>query len=249
MVARLRIISGAWIEKRGERTVASMQAAGTAGRIDVISDAICPWCYIGKRQMERALSLLAPDGLRFDVHWRPFQLNPDMPKEGVHRPTYRLAKFGSHERGEELDAQVKQAGAQVGIEFRHDLMERTPNTVDAHRLIQRAAAEGRQDAVVEALFQAYFTRGADIGDHEVLIAAAEAGGMDAEKTRAALASDAGRAQVLEEDAAARRAGLNGVPTFALDGHVLFSGAVPADTFAEALRAAHRVLRGGSPRAA
>ena len=210
-------------------------------RLDVISDAICPWCYIGKRQMERALGQVG--GIEFRVGWRPFQLNPDMPKEGVDRATYRAAKFGSAARSAELDARVAEAGAAVGLAFRFDRMRRTPNTVDAHRVIRLAGEAGRQDAVVEALFQAYFVDGLDIGDPEILAELAASAGMDRAEIRRHLAGDAGSGAVLEEDAAARRAGLSGVPTFAMDGHVLFSGAIPADTMAEALTKAHRVLRG------
>ena len=210
-------------------------------RLDVISDAICPWCYIGKRQMERALGQVG--GIALRVGWRPFQLNPDMPREGVDRATYRAAKFGSAARSAELDARVAEAGAAVGLGFRFDRMRRTPNTVDAHRVIRLAGEAGRQDAVVEALFQAYFVDGLDIGDPEILAEIAGSAGMDRAEIRRHLAGEAGRDEVLEEDAAARRAGLSGVPTFAMDGHVLFSGAIPADTMAEALTKAHRVLRG------
>ncbi len=120
-----------------------------ARRIDVISDAICPWCWIGKRQMERALAMLDQP---FTIHWRPYQLNPDMPPEGVERASYRAAKFGSVERGAELDANVAAAGRAVGLEFRHDRMLRTPNTIAAHRLL-RWAGEHQND-MAEALFQA-----------------------------------------------------------------------------------------------
>jgi len=183
-------------------------------RLDVYSDVICPWCFIGKQHMQRALRMLGDEGLAFAVAWRPFQLNPGMPPSGVARDEYRRAKFGSLGRSRELDAQVAGAARVAGIEIRHDLMRRTPNTVDAHRLIRLAGAHGRQDAVVDRLFQDYFVEGRDIG---------------------------GRAEVLAEDAAVRRAGLQGVPTFALNDHVLFSGAVPAEAFAEALAKAHAML--------
>ena len=137
-------------------------------RIDIVSDAICPWCYIGKRQLERALTTLAQEGLHFSVHWNPFQLNPDMPKEGRDRAAYRTMKFGSAEKSRELDERVAGAAANVGLDFRLDLMLRTPNTLDAHRLIWLAGREGVQDAVMEAVFVAYFTQGRDIGDRDVL---------------------------------------------------------------------------------
>lgn len=208
--------------------------------LDVYSDVICPWCFIGKQHMQRALSELAHDGEGFVVNWRAFQLNPDMPQGGVARDDYRARKFGSLARSRELDAQVAASAAAAGIEIRHDRMLRTPNTVDAHRLIRRAGEAGCQDAVVDRLFQDYFVDGQDIGDLGVLAAAAEACGM--EDAANFLASDSGRAEVLAEDAAARGAGLNGVPTFALNGHLLFSGAVPAPAFADRLAQAQRVLR-------
>ena len=132
-------------------------------RLDVVSDAICPWCYIGKRRLAAALPLLAAAGLELAVRWRPFQLNPDMPEEGIPRRSYRIAKFGSWARSQELDARVAAVGAAEGLEFRHELMARTPNTLAAHVLIDAAYAAGGadlQDRTVEALFAAYFTQGA-----------------------------------------------------------------------------------------
>lgn len=213
-----------------------------APRIDVVSDAICPWCWIGKRHLEGALARLADEGERFTVHWRPFQLNPDMPREGVERAAYRAAKFGSAERSHELDAQVAAAGAAAGLEFRFDRQRRTPNTVAAHRLIRRAGEAGpaAQGAVVEALFRAYFADGRDIGDAAVLAEAAEGAGL--EGAAAFLASGEGEAEVRDEDAGFRRLGISGVPSFALSGHVLFSGAVPAERMAEAFRRALEILR-------
>ncbi len=218
-------------------------SADALSRIDVVSDAVCPWCWIGKRHLEGALARLADEGERFEVHWRPFQLNPDMPPGGVERAAYRAAKFGSAERSRELDAQVAAAGAAAGLEFRFDRQGRTPNTVDAHRLIRHAGAIGgpaRQDAVVEALFRAYFRDGRDIGDAAVLAAVASEAGL--EDAAAVLASGGGAAEVREEDAGFRRLGISGVPSFALAGHVLFSGAVPAERMAEAFRRALAILR-------
>ncbi|MDB5414789.1 MAG: putative dithiol-disulfide isomerase involved in polyketide biosynthesis [Rubritepida sp.] len=191
-------------------------------RIDVISDAICPWCWIGKRQLEIALAQLAEQGRTFSIHWRPFQLNPDMPAEGVERAAYRAAKFGSVTRGAELDANVAASGSGVGLEFRHDLMLRTPNTISAHRLIRWAGP--RQNELVELLFRAYFQEGQDIGDQAVLAGIAATLGLDA---TAFLASNEFADEVRAEDATFRRMGISGVPSFALDGRVLFSGAYPA----------------------
>lgn len=211
-------------------------------RIDIVSDAICPWCYIGKRQLERALAALAAEGLQFSVHWNPFQLNPDMPKEGRDRASYRATKFGSAERARELDERVAGAAANVGLDFRLDLIERTPNTLDAHRLIWLAGREGMQDAVVEAMFAAYFTQGRDIGDAEVLADCAAQGGMDRTAVAEFLAGDVAAQEMLAADRAAREAGVNGVPSFFLDGYGLFSGAMPAETMAEALRKGNQILR-------
>ena len=212
-------------------------------QLDVYSDVICPWCYVGKQHMQAALRELEAGGLTFDVVWRPFQLNPDMPPEGVPRDDYRRAKFGSLERSRQLDAQVAEAARAAGIEIRHDLMKRTPNTLDAHRLIAWASANGGQDALVDRLFAAYFVEGQDIGAKETLAALAGEAGLDREAAASFLESDAGRREVQAEDDAVRRAGLSGVPTFVLERHVLFSGAVPPDVFAEALGKAHGVIVG------
>ncbi len=211
-------------------------------RIDIVSDAICPWCYIGKRQLERALMTLGQEGLQFAVHWNPFQLNPDMPKEGRDRVAYRAQKFGSAERARELDERVANAAAAVGLQFRQDLMLRTPNTLDAHRLIWFAGREGVQDAVMEAVFKAYFTQGLDIGDRDVLADCAAEGGLDRAAVADFLAGETAAKEMLAADRAAREAGVNGVPSFFLDGYGLFSGAVPAETMAEALRKGRQILR-------
>jgi predicted DsbA family dithiol-disulfide isomerase len=211
-------------------------------RIDIVSDAICPWCYIGKRQLERALAMLAPEGLHFSVHWNPFQLNPDMPKEGRDRAAYRAMKFGSADRARELDERVASAAAGVGLKFRQDLMLRTPNTLDAHRLIWLAGREGVQDAAMEAVFLAYFTQGRDVSDPDVLADCAAEAGMDRASVADFLASDVAAKEMLAADKAAREAGVNGVPSFFLDGYGLFSGAMPAETMAEALRKGQQILR-------
>ncbi|MBY0335924.1 MAG: DsbA family oxidoreductase [Acetobacteraceae bacterium] len=205
-------------------------------RLDVISDAICPWCWIGKHRMERAIALLEPEGFRFEVHWRPYQLNPDMPPEGVARAAYRAAKFGSLERSRQLDAQVAAAGREVGLQFRHDLMARTPNTIAAHRLIRWGG-----NAVVEPLFHAYFHAGRDIGDAETLAAIAGEAGLDPAAAASMLAGTEGEAEVRAEEAEFRRVGIDGVPSFALEGHVLFSGAMPEDRMADAFRRAAGIL--------
>lgn len=210
-------------------------------KLDIISDAICPWCWIGKRNLDTALEMLAAEGLRFEIRWRPFQLNPEMPAEGVARAEYRARKFGSESRGKELDANVAQAGRAVGLDFRHELMLRTPNTVAAHRVIRMAEASGVQHAVVEALFRGYFQEGRDVGDAATLAELAGSAGMEAAEVAAMLAGDAHAAEVLAEDMAARRGGISGVPSFLMDRHLLFSGAMPAERMAGAFRQADTIL--------
>jgi len=219
-----------------------METGSTAGRIDVISDAICPWCYIGKRQLERALDILEKHKLRFTVAWHPFQLNPEMPAEGVDRQQYRVAKFGSLERSRQMDQRITETAATVGIEFHLEKLARTPNTLNAHRLISFAGQKAMQDDVVESLFYEYFCNGGDIGDAQVLASAGSKGGLDHEEVLAMLATDIGKREVLAGDQMARRCGIQGVPSFALQGHVLFSGAVPADEMAQAFRRAWEILR-------
>ena len=215
-------------------------AVGT--RIDIVSDAICPWCYIGKRQLERALAMLADEGLRFSVHWNPFQLNPDMPAEGRDRAAYRAWKFGSAEKAAALDARITEAAAGVGLAFRTDLMLRTPNTIQAHRLIWFAGQNGVQDAVMETVFKAYFIQGRDIGEAAVLADCATEAGLDRAEVLAFLATDLADREMRAADQAAREAGVSGVPSFFLDGYGLFSGAMPAETIANALRRGQAVLR-------
>ena len=219
-----------------------MDESPAGQRIDIVSDAICPWCYIGKRQLERALATLAQEGLRFSIHWNPFQLNPDMPREGRDRAAYRAMKFGNPERVRQIDERVTGAAADVGLPFRLDLIQRTPNTLDAHRLIWLAGREGVQDAVMEAVFAAYFTLGRDIGDRDVLADCAASGGMDRAAVADFLAGEVAAQEMLAADGAAREAGVNGVPSFFLDGYGLYSGAMPAATMAEALRKGNQILR-------
>jgi predicted DsbA family dithiol-disulfide isomerase len=221
---------------------ATADNAASAGRIDVISDVVCPWCYIGKRQLERALPLLAEQGLNFSVMWHPYQLNPEMPPEGTDRASYRKAKFGSVERGREIDARITETAKAVGLDFQLEKLTRTPNTVNAHRLIRFAAQHGAQDAVVEALFENYFCKGADIGDSEILAGIGGVGGLDPDAVFKMLASDEGRREVVAGDQMARNAGIQGVPSFALQGHVLFSGAQPAEEMVKAFSHAHNVLK-------
>ena len=197
--------------------------------LTVVSDVICPWCFVANKNLERALDLLPNRDC--SIVWRPYELNPGMPKEGMDRREYRSRKFGSWEHSLALDAQVAQAGQQAGITFRHDLIKRTPNTLNAHRLIWFAQHEGVQDAVVEGLFEAYFTEGRDVGEFEVLADLGAAAGLDRAKTAAFLAGDEGVEEVRREERMAVSKGVSAVPTFILDGEELFSGVRKPDTIA------------------
>lgn len=202
----------------------------TAIQIDIVSDSICPWCFIGKRRLEKALAE-RPD-LKVDITWRPFQLNPDMPAGGMDRADYVAAKFGSPERARQMYANVAGVAAQEGITVAYDLLKRTPNTLDSHRLIRWAGGAGVQDKVVELLFQRYFEQGADIGDHDILVAVAVEAGMDGTVVRDLLASDADLEIVRAEDAHARKLGIQGVPCFIVGGRYAVSGAQEPEAFLE-----------------
>jgi len=197
--------------------------------VDVISDVICPWCWVGKRRLEKAIAAVAGRH-EVVVRWLPYQLNPDMPREGIERRAYRTAKFGSWERSLDLDAKLAAVGAGEGIALNFDRMERTPNTFDAHRLIRLAGERGVQDAVVEALFRAYFTDGSDIGDRKVLLDVAAGAGLDRERAEAELDSDDSAAAIRTEEAEARRLGVEGVPFFVLNGELALTGAREPEAF-------------------
>ena len=202
--------------------------------VEVISDVICPWCYIGKRRLEKAIA--AHDG-PVKVRWLPYQLNPTMPKEGISRKEYRTKKFGTWERSQELDARVVAVGQEEGIHFAFDRIERTPNTLDAHRLIWLAEKQGVQDAVVEALFRAYFTEGRDISNRQVLIDVVADAGLDRHQAEAVLNSDDVLQAIKEADEQARRFRVEGVPFFIVNGRLTLSGAQQPDVFFEAFKQA------------
>jgi predicted DsbA family dithiol-disulfide isomerase len=202
--------------------------------IAIYSDLICPWCYIGKRRMEEALRRLPPNTI-LSPSWRPFQLNPDLPPDGLNRKIYRSKKFGSWERSQAMDAQVAAAGRSVGIEFRCDLQTHTPNTFDSHRLIWLAGVSGVQGAVVEALFHAYFCEGANFSDRKKLIEIGVSAGLDASRMERSFASDESASAVREEEQQARMLGISGVPFYLINQTVSFSGAQLAETFLDAVR--------------
>lgn len=200
--------------------------------IAIHSDVICPWCWIGKRRLEQALAAF-PTGV-VTVSWHPYQLNPAMPPTGMPRAEYRRRKFGSAEYAQALDARVTAVAAEVGLAFDLAGQERTPNTVLAHRLIWWAGRTGHQDAVVEAIFSAYFSAGCDVGDPEVLVRVAAGVGLDRLAAATFLASQDGHAEVLAEDQAIRLQGVSGVPLFIINGAERISGAQPVPVFAAAL---------------
>jgi predicted DsbA family dithiol-disulfide isomerase len=200
--------------------------------VDVISDVICPWCYIGKRRLERAVAAL---GGPVKVRWLPFQLKPTMPKEGVSRREYRTKKFGSWERSQELDAWVVAVGETEGIQFAFDRIERTPNTLDAHRLSGLAEKPGVQDAVVEALFRAYFTEGRDLSNRQTLLDVVAGAGLDRDEAEALLHSDGGLGAMKDAGTLARRFRVEGVPFFVVNGTLTLSGAQQPDTFLTSFR--------------
>lgn len=195
--------------------------------VDVISDVICPWCYIGKQRLEKAI---AAHGEPVNVRWHPFQLNPTMPKEGISRKEYRTRKFGSWDRSLELDAKVIAVGKEEGIHFAFDKTERTPNTVDAHRLIWLAGQHDCQDAVVEALFRAYFTRGQDISNRQTLIAVVSEVGLDQKAVEAMLNADDGMDVITNAKEMSDQHGVTGVPFFIIDQKIALSGAQAPETF-------------------
>lgn len=191
--------------------------------IDIVSDTVCPWCFVGKRRLEQALAQMA-DAPEVTIAWRPFQLNPDMPREGADRKTHLRAKFGGDERFKQMYDAITEAGKSVEIPFAFDKVERTPNTIDSHRLIDRAGRNGRQDAVVEALFHAYFLEGRDIGDIDVLVDVATGAGLNGDEIRAYLESDEDIERMKAEDRKAREMGIQGVPCFVINQKYAISGA-------------------------
>jgi predicted DsbA family dithiol-disulfide isomerase len=199
-------------------------------RIDIYSDTVCPWCYLGKRRFE--LAVAARPHYEPRVTWRPFELNPDLPPEGVDLAPYLAAKMGTAERMAQTHAELKRHGEASGIEFRFDLMKRMPNTRRSHLLIAHAARAGRQAAVKDRVMRAYFEEGCDIGDVEVLVQLAVEAGLAEHESRAALILRAGQDGVIAAERHATVLGITGVPTFVFDGQYTISGAQEVGTFAQ-----------------
>jgi predicted DsbA family dithiol-disulfide isomerase len=203
-------------------------------RIEVISDVVCPWCLIGKRRLERALELLrqASPQAEVEVIWRPFQLNPELPLEGIERSEYLARKFGS--RTHDIYARVTAVGRSVGIDFAFERIVRQPNTAPAHQLIALAQAQGRQDQMVEALFRAYFLEGVDLTRTPNLLALAEQAGLDRDEARTWLEDDAEWQAVQAAEGQARALGVSGVPFFIFDQRLAVSGAQEPEVLLRAL---------------
>ena len=198
-------------------------------QIDFISDTICPWCFIGKRRLERAMAMRP--GITFDLRYRPYRLDPQVPRAGLDRAQYLASRFGAEARLEEAHAAIAAEGAKEDIAFDWGAIRRTPNTVDSHRLIRWAEAQGVQDEVVERLFIAYFENGEDIGDIRVLSDIADICGMDGTEVADLLESDADIALVEREDQLAREMGVTGVPAMIFGNKIAVSGAREAEVLA------------------
>jgi len=193
--------------------------------LDIISDPICPWCFIGKTNLEKALEEKV--NLIFDIRWHPFQLNPEMPAQGMERRTYLETKFGGKEAAVKAYAPVVEHAEMAGLTLNLEAISHTPNTLDAHRLIHWAGVEEKQNAVVDALFEAYFQNGRNIGDSEVLADIADSCGMDAAVVLKLLNSEADKEETRARDASARDMGVNSVPTFIVAGQHAVPGAQSA----------------------
>jgi predicted DsbA family dithiol-disulfide isomerase len=201
-------------------------------RIDVVSDVVCPWCFIGKHRLEKALAL-RPD-IPVEVHWRPYFLNDWIPREGISREQYLTTKFGSPERYKGIAQRVTAAAAEEGLTYDAAKMKRQPNTLDCHRLIRWAEGAGKAAEMKQKLMDLYFTQGADLTERETLVQAAADVGLDAEQVRAALASDQDVAQIEQEAQSAKQAGIEGVPCFIFGGKFAVSGAQSPEYLVDAI---------------
>lgn len=202
-------------------------------KIDIISDTICPWCYIGEKKFEKAIELVheeRPD-VKFDVRWRPFQLHPETPIEGVDRKKSMKRKFGDGPHLKAMSDNLKNAGTEAGIAFNFEAQDKTPNTLNSHRLIRWSESAGCQPEIVEALFKAYFIEGRDIGNADVLVDIAKSCGMDADLVADLLTKDTDMDLVRHEDNQARELGISGVPTFLINDGFMVGGAQEPETLA------------------
>ena len=201
-------------------------------RIDVVSDVVCPWCFIGKRRLEKAIAL--NPHVPVEVHWRPYFLNDWIPREGISREQYLTTKFGSPERYKGIAQRVAAAASAEGLNYAMDKISRQPNTLDAHRLIRWAERAGKAAEMKQKLMDLYFTEGADLTDRAVLVQAAADIGLEADKIGQALASEQDVAEIEREALSAKEAGIEGVPCFILGGKFAVSGAQAPEYLAEAI---------------
>ncbi|WP_370673829.1 DsbA family oxidoreductase [Pleomorphomonas sp. PLEO] len=202
-------------------------------QLDVIVDVVCPWCFLGKRRLDAAIADL--DDLDIEVRYRPFQLDPTIPAEGVDREEYIIGKFGSADALDEAHARLFDLGTDVGISYAFDLIEKTPNTLNAHRLVRWAAAEGLGDAMLERLFSLFFEEGGDLTQADTLIAAAEQVGLDGDEVTMKLEDSADLDVVKAEIAHASHIGITGVPTVVVENKFAISGAQTSEVLVDALR--------------
>jgi predicted DsbA family dithiol-disulfide isomerase len=201
-------------------------------QIDIVSDTVCPWCFIGKRRLERALEL-RPD-VGYDIRWRAYRLDPTIPSGGVDRKQYMQAKFGDNPNRHAIQEALRQAGESENIAFAFDQIARSPNTLDSHRLIRWSASAGVQNQMVERLFEAYFEDGLDIGDRDILVEIANEVGMDSATVSDLLEQGTDSEIIEDEDALAHRMGISGVPTFIFNNKYLVSGAQDPDNIVQVI---------------
>lgn len=203
--------------------------------IDIVSDVMCPWCYVGQKNVEEALKMASE--LDAEIRWQPYQLDETLPPEGKDRQQYLNEKFGGEARATEFYGRIKDAGTNVGIEFKFELMKVSPNTLDAHRVIRWAGGQGAdiQNKLVERLFEMFFLEGINIGKHDVLVDAAVAAGMDGDIVKELLAGDKDKAEVQSQIAYARQLGVTGVPCFIVNSKHAVMGAQPPEALAAAMR--------------
>lgn len=204
-------------------------------RIDFLFDAVCPWCYIGKRRLEQMLADRGNPAL--GINWQPFLLNPELPSTGIDRNAYLAGKFGSESRIRRIYGAIADVGLSVEIGFNFETIRHTPNSIDAHRLVRFAAKEDKAEEAVEALFEGYFVEGMNIGEAEVLATIASRIGLDAIALTSHLESDEGIAEIFEANAKAHRLGINGVPSYVFNGNMIISGAQEENVLSRMLDAA------------
>jgi predicted DsbA family dithiol-disulfide isomerase len=203
-------------------------------KIDVVSDVVCPWCYIGKRRLEKAIDKLKNE-YEFEIQYHPFELNPNVPAEGFDQKTYLIKKFGSESRYDELIENVTNVAAEEGLKFDYSKQSKSPNTLDLHRVIWLAWKEGKQFKTVEAFFHAYFEKGIDLSQPENIIAVAKEGGLDEIKVRTLLDNNEGIEEVKSEQLHNREIGVTGVPFYIINNKYAVSGAQPAALFIKAFK--------------